>query len=1476
MLSSLLQHGRRLAGGRRARIAAAFATTVVAATSLYVVIAQTAPPDLPPIALSDVPLMAAVQGDKPAMVLALSVEFPTVGAQYMAPDASPTPPIRPDRSYSNATEYIGYYDANSCYRYNDAPAETPPAGRTVQDMKRFDRIGPATDRMCADAFSGNFLNWASGSAVDIMRMALSGGDRYIDTPTLTTLQRAVLPDGTRPPVPCFFNSLNFPAKKLDRNGGGANNYFGAIPALMRARAGGQDVWVGNMLDQIYFAARTTDPPAQDCSVRTSYRLGAAIPPPPANGGGVGPVTVQPAGTTLPANATWHCADGTETCGVPWDATNQQVFRAWYGSGTNWSTALVRWGYPCRTDAFGDPGGTGTKACHLVPAGGVSAWTSEPGVPGLNTEGYFFARVKVCDANPDGTLADQRDYGLCARYPNGNYKPVGAIQKYADKVRLAVFGYLMDQTRPAVDSGSSFGGVLRAPMKYVGEKAYDEFGTELAGQNPAREWDLSTGVFLANPDAHAMGSSGVVNYLNKFGRTNAGAPGRYKIFDPVSELHYEAMRYLQGKQPSALAVGRLDADRIDGFPAYASWTDPYGGSRTTTADYSCLRSSVVVVGDINTNDPDNNRFNRTDVDGAPNGRDVPNVTAWNGWRGVALAFEALTAMPYTDGAGLPRSVNRTPTALNPQNTSAVYSPLIGTAYWARSHDIRPAGSTRPRPGLRVRSIFFDVNEWGQSGGTANASFRRSRNQFFTAAKYGGYDTDAATGNTWGNPFKREDGTDSEDVWQRRDQPGEARTYYLAEDARKVLSAFDDIFKTASTAARSIAGSAVSSGELTAAGSYAYQGAFNTEDWSGDVLAFRLTLDASGAPQIPTAPSWRAAARLGAMTDPAATRKIFTGPRAATPAARFTWDSIDQALKDELSRSSPLAAPDTLGPDRLAYLRGDRSREGSPFRRRASLMGDVVNSGVAFLGAPGRSLLGESGYADFHEDHADRTPAVFVGANDGMLHAFNGNTGDELFAYIPSWLGPKLSSLANPGYIKQAYVDATPVVGEARVGADWRSVLVSGSGGGGRGVFALDVTDAAGFAASDVMWEFTSADDPDLGFVLGKPAIVKLRTNSPSESTPVYQWFAMVASGINNYVPDASGANFSASGRPALFLLSLDKQPGDRWCAPTSGNCGNYNYYKLSFPFEGRVATGVINFRPIFGPDRQVTAVYAGDLQGNLWKLDFTRWGSSDWEFGRLSAFNAGSEAQPLPLFIARDAGGNRQPITMAPSVAAGPRLQGRQTAYVAFGTGRYMEVPDVANPAVQSFYVVFDPGTNQADSATPESAISGRGRLAQGTATASSVTIPAFRWGSPQQDADLLQRAGYFFDFPGTGERGISNAAIVGNSLVFGSLHPQAGSNQPCGPRRGGNQYTLNLDSGNGTVRQSDVGLMGEPLAINIPGRTSYQRSDTTGRRLRTTVTEVLQQGSAGIGSGGSVTTTVIAGRLNWRQVHNYDEARSNP
>ena len=1453
------------------RFASVLTALMLAGLGIYgFVVAQTSPPNIKSVNIASVPLYAATQGDKPNMALALSVEFPTVGAQYR------------DANYSSANEYLGYYNSEMCYRYVDTPTEIPPTGKTLADYKRFQISGAATARKCADAFSGNFLNWASSSAIDMLRLALSGGDRYVDDVGLTVLQRAVLPNGD---PTCFWNDGSyFPAKQLNKGTDG--KYDGAVPASMIAdatKAGVASIWVGNTLNRIYFGTAQ----GGSCSDPSSYKLGTGTTV-AASSYYIDKVTAG-ASAGPPSGAT-KCANEGGTCVV---AGVQSV---WYGAKGGWAVAAATGAVPCTNGVFGDPlVGTG-KACYLVPYTG--SW-KPPVTGGLNTDGFFYARVEVCGADASGNATETRDYYLdrpyCTKYPNGKLKPTGTIQKYSDQLRLAAFGYLMDQTQSA--AGGRYGGVLRAPMKFVGPRTYDANGVENtpATGNAVAEWDISTGVFKSNPDndtTQAPQISGVINYLNKFGRTGP-VPGRYKQFDPASELYYEALRYMQGLSPTADAVSLLTPAMYDGYPVYTNWSsiDPFAG-RSATADYSCMKSNIALIGDVNTWDSKLSGTNR--MPGPDLANNIPDIEKWIS---VVQAFEKDQAVSYVDGEGVTRTTDNPNTANPSPNTRGPQ--LYGLAYWAHTHDIRGAGWTnapaKQRPGLRVTSYFFDVNE--ASLETPDAK-RRNNNQYYTAAKYGGYRAqptgDASQPyNTKGNPFYDQNGKPDNNVWQDTDRLLEPQTYFLQSNARGVLSAFDTIFSQATSAQRSIAGAATGSGNLTTGGSLVYQASFDTGQWTGDLQAFKLNVSSSNSAsfELSPTPTWSAEQRLASRLLSGDNRNIVIGKTGANPnppAANFTVAEAEASLQTSLSRVNAASTVDGLWKERLNYLRGDKSKEGSPFRRRFRALGDIVNSGVSYVGAPSptRSLGG--GYAAFAASRATRTGVAYVGGNDGMLHAFNAQTGDEAFAYIPSWLGTKLALLTDTGYGStiphEAYVDATPVIGDAKVGSgntatDWKTVLVSGSGGGGRGVFALDVSDPSSFGPASVLWEFTQANDPDMGFVLGKPRIVKMRTSAPTASTPTYRWFAMVPAGVNNYVPDSNGV-YSTTGAPTIFLLALDKPTSAAWTSSGS----TPNYYKLRLPFDSTLAvstaTGVVNLEAFKNVEETTEYVFAGDLHGKLWALDFTGFGATDWTSGKLSKFSTGSGSTlaAFPMYIAKDSTGAIQPITAAPTI-----LQGSDptTHFVGFGTGKYIEPTDPKVTQKNSYYVLFDNGKGGGAGGTSGTVgIAGRGRLQTVVADAAGKLAPtaSFTWGRATSDTDTTQRSGWFYELPAMGERVVYDSVYVPltSKVTFSSLTPDAAAASGVCTVTGGSgtSYYVDLIAATGTTKASYVGVMGMPMVAFNDETTTTSTADSTGRRLRSRPTVVIQQGSGGISAQQVATETFPVGRLSWRQINNYLELKN--
>ena len=1488
---------------KRWRVAAAI-TGVVGVGGLvsFAVIGQSAPPNPPNIQklnISSVPLYAATQGDKPALALALSVEFPTVGAQYNG--STPESTSR-DSSYLPKNEYIGYYNAEMCYTYQDSPAETPAAGKTKADYKRFVISGPANERRCADAFSGNFLNWASSSAVDMLRLALAGGDRVVDEEKLTILQRAILPDGTLLTSDngpgCFWNTGNFPGKKLERNGG---DYFGAVPQAMRKAAndqGGKSIWVANKLNQIYFTA--ADDRSGNCSTGpTTYNLGATL-----YQNGMGPISTMPVGAFSPNDRTACRGENGGNC-----TTNGKLMQVWYGGvGTTpqnpggWKTAPVVGSFSCNNATLGDPAVGVNKSCYLTEYNGD--WKPAVRTAGLNSEGFFYSRVEVCNQNASGALVDERSYRFCDRYPSGSYKPIGTIQEYSTKLRLAAFGYAIDNTLSySAGKDGRYGGVLRAPMKFVGAKTYDMNGVE-EGANPQAEWNELTGIFVQNPMGETgYQDSGVINYLNKFGRLLPAKPGNYKRYDPVSELYYEALRYMQGLQPSSAAVANLTTAMHDGFPIYTDWSalDPYGGNRTNTADYSCLKSNIAVIGDANTHDSKN--FGKTRMPAADVSGNVPDI---NHWLRVVQAFERKQSMNYVDGAGVTR-VTSNPndasyTSLD-YGTSADYnarrrgrdSEIAGLAYWAHTHDIRGEAWTqnvaKQRPGLRVKSFFFDVNE---NGSEWDVNKRRTANQYYTAAKYGGFNTQPATKdaaqsyNVTGNPFYDQKGVADANVWQDPARELEPQTYFLQSDARGVLDAFEKIFSEASSSLDNIADMAASGSSVTGSDLYQYQLSFDTNGWSGDLKAFAIKMVA-GKPQVERAEAWSAERKLSELLNTAgASRKIFVGRQrtkdAANPntaATEFTQSGIEEALQTMLNRPSQGAAEDGLWKDRVEFLRGVKTEEGKLFRVRERALGDIMNSGAQYTGAPSAALALGDGYDAHVAARKDRTAAVYVGANDGMMHAFNAKTGEEVFAYIPSWMGPKLSALTDKKYEHQSYVDATPVVGDAKIGSgktkdDWKTVLISGTGGGGKGVFALDVSDPGNFRADNVMWEFTHVNDSDMGYVLGKPRIVKMhvkhKTAADSNSKDVYRWFALVPAGANNYVDSGDGV-FSQTGNSAIFLLALDKKANEAW---EQGK----NYYKVSLPFDpvlGQThANAIINLES-FTKNEQgaIDLIYAGDLHGNMWALKFTGVDAENWSAANLSRYTEGSNA--MPMFVAKDANGHVQPITSAPSVL---RIGITDNYMVGFGTGKYIEDADRGSKDPNTYYVLYDNGEKDGSSslATWPAGVQGRGRLRRVTRSgfdlASEGAVGGFQFGRPATDVNHAIRSGWYYDFEAVGERIVSDGTAISftSSVLVNSIIPAASSAEigVCGLEGGESQgYRFNYFAATGIVRTATTTMTGKPLMFTEV--IDVGKADSTGRRLRKVVPYTSNPGS---GITAEEAFYLPVGRLSWRQVNNYLELRS--
>ncbi|WP_421955817.1 pilus assembly protein [Polaromonas sp.] len=1289
------------------------------------------------------------------LALVLSVEFPTVGAAYRS------------GTYDSTKKYLGYFNSNSCYGYNGTSADGFYQPNSPTDSSYFCNTGASG---VGTGFSGNFLNFAATSAIDIVRFALTGGDRFVDEtgPTgRTILQRAVLPGGADVNGSFYGSSSNFPTRSLTA---------GTLTARVTPFGASTAVFVNSCFDNIFFGTATST--RSDCA------------PPASN-----------------ANLTV----------------------------------------------------TNTISAKVV--------------------GAFKARVLVCSSTEGPSRTD-----LCKQYPSGNYKPVGEIQKNSDKVRVAAFGYLLDQVN------TRYGGVLRAPMKFAGPNQKDANG--IVSPNDTPEWGSDDGVFVFKPintsNEAGYTYTGVINYLNTFGRNQ----GIYKRFDPVGELYYESLRYFQGKQPTSSATTSLTAANLNGYPVYTTWSDPMQNS--------CQRNYAMVVGDNNTHvdgQIPGSTINQNGYDQrrAADGTGIGGLNA-DTWTRVVESFETNGSVSYVDAQGVTRTANGNSVATTGTNTgvqtgntnlatkatgsdNASYL-WAGAAYWANTQSIRA-----DKPLARVRTFVIDVDEGGNGDINNTSGIAVRQRAFYLAGKYGGFadigpDQSSTTGD--GSPFKTYVSgslTASTKEWLAIDGSASPVSYFLASQPERMVLAIRKIFAEASKATGNLAGGALSVPRLNKTSS---TGAFYTvqndvSDWSGTIVRTEINFNTTTqATEFGSTVTWSAS-------------KILTGDSSASPTVApfplpanrniisyssmtstlagitFTWASTDPAVKTALMTdpATSIVGTTTDGQNRLNYIRGDRSNEGD-FRARAQLMGDIINSGPVVKGAPASDIL-DSSYQSFYASNQARTPTLYVGSNDGMLHAFKAGlsatdttNGQELFAYVPRAISLKLNKLTNPAYVKEAFVDSALSVNEARLyksataTVDWGTVLASGMGGGAQGLFALDVTNPTTFSKNNVLWEFTDADDADMGNLIAEPKIVKLNMNAQTSGTPDYRWFVMATSGYNNYQTDSFTS--SSTGQQFLFLLSLEKAPGTAWSLGS-------NYFKIganNTTFTSTTAaTGMGMPNVARGVAGEALYAYAGDLQGNMWKFDLTG-GSSTWT----------GTSKAKVLFIAKDSAGNTQPITVIPLVGLNV-VSGYQ---LTFGTGKFIEPKDslAVTAQVQTIYSVWDAQDNKTVNriATGSGSSSVNGltsrtiTITPGTTTI-SVTGTGFQYG-----VNSASYRGWYADLTNTMER-IAVDPSAGSGVV--SINSTIPGGDPCVSTGGAKEYRLNAQTGLSlvTVGQSTVsGYLGTAAQFES-GDAIWSTRSSSGRYTVTRKSNTASSGSGGGTSVQSTTVTSIAGRISWREITNF-------
>lgn len=475
------------------------------------------------------------------------------------------------------------------------------------------------------------------------------------------------------------------------------------------------------------------------------------------------------------------------------------------------------------------------------------------------------------------------------------------------------------------------------------------------------------------------------------------------------------------------------------------------------------------------------------------------------------------------------------------------------------------------------------------------------------------------------------------------------------------AFISILSTSSSASV-----ATNSGSLIT-GSMIYQARFDPKEWSGELLAYPIDLEGN----LSLDPEWDAG-KESVMPVPNS-RVILTydnGAESTSGGIPFRWNDAFP-YKSQLSEANDNDAVNALktkAERRLDWIRGIRADEGpglTQLRKRFStVLGDIVNSNPQFVGVPAGGY-DDGSYFDFAADHSDREPMVYVGANDGMLHGFSAIDGKEKLAYIPSPVVPNLKDLTSQAYLDQHryYVDGTPAIADVKVSANtWKTLLVGGLGAGGKGMFALDVTDVSAFsegnANSIVQWEFTNVNDENLGYTFSQPTIVQMANG---------RWAAIFGNGYN-----------SSTQKAAIFIVFLDRTAGRKtWDEGT-----DYIRLDVSVTNNGVAVPNGMSTPTVIDTDVDGVAdyIYAGDLLGNMWKFNVTSINPADWKT------SYGTAAAPQPLYTAKTSTGVIQPITGAPEIVRNTSGGG---FVVVFGTGQYLQNDDARDSSLQTLYGIWD-------------------------------------------------------------------------------------------------------------------------------------------------------------------------------------------
>lgn len=646
------------------------------------------------------------------------------------------------------------------------------------------------------------------------------------------------------------------------------------------------------------------------------------------------------------------------------------------------------------------------------------------------------------------------------------------------------------------------------------------------------------------------------------------------------------------------------------------------------------------------------------------------------------------------------------------------------------------------------------------------------------------------------------------------------YYTAGNRSQLSSALNTVVASI-IASISNAGGVATTNPYKVAGNKVFQPVFNPNGWYGELRCYdfaSMTFDSSG-----NIVSGQCTPNAKSLVPAAASRKIWsstwapaTGQVGAGAAVSGTgaFEFLDTATT--LMTAAQLADLGSTAIDQKNAINFVRGIDGSNRARSNGLLGDITDAQPVVVAAPS-GATSDASYAAFQTTNAARN-VVFIGSNDGMMHAFNVADMTELMGYVPAAVYPHLAALPSITYgASGGTAHVYGANGEARqadlkLGASptWKTVVVGGLAQGGQGFYALDATDSATLTAAAnnaFKWEWNDQHDTDMGYTFGAPLIYNVRTSASTVVPAVI----LVNGYENDYDDTAVGGKRKAENTAECTRTVSGVTKPCNTSALYIVNADNGKLIKkIAIPGNSTGIGGLSSPAGVdFGQDGILDYVYAGDMNGKLWRFDLTSDDPNNFKVAANPIFDAGSS----------------QPITLRPAIKPVSDASGNSRGnLVLFGTGKLLLDSDRSTTTTQSFYGVLDDM-----SATPITV--SKASLVQrvvNDAVNVSVAATGYRSGTYRKVEPLASgvrldltlstetKKGWYIDLPASSERLVSSPVLLDYLLMFGTGIPLAA--EKCMP--GGAGWVMGVDPLTGGVTVNKTKKPYSFIDIKVDGKST--------------------------------------------------------